>query len=525
LGARGVQSTIICAMRPVLSRVQMRAFDAQAIDRCRVPALVLMENAGRGATDILVRELLGDRAAGARVVIVCGTGNNGGDGLVVARHLLVRGAQPVVLVAGDVGRGSPDARANLDAWLGVGGEVRSLGPGATSQALAHAMGGGDVVVDALFGTGLDRPIEGWLGDVVRAMNALPAPRFAVDVPSGLDADAGVALGVAVKARVTATFAYPKLGLLTPNGANLAGRLHVVDIGVPPSLVVHVGESARLLEASDLAAWTERRAPSAHKTSAGHVVVVAGSRGKIGAPQLVARGAMRGGAGLATIATWADAATAIESHVLEAMTARIDAASLSASLDAILTGKDAVAIGPGLGLDDGARAVVEHVLSSYAGPMVIDADALTLFAGRPGALAAGKNAILTPHPGELARLLGKTASAIEADRFGAVRDAVGITKAVVVLKGAHTIVASPDGRVAVSPVACPALATAGSGDVLGGVIAAMACGLPPFEAACAGVLAHGLAGEAWSRAHGGADRGMLASEIADMLPSLPSEARG
>jgi hydroxyethylthiazole kinase-like uncharacterized protein yjeF len=503
----------------------MRAFDAYAIDRCRVPGLVLMENAGRGATDVLIRELLGGRAANARVVVVCGTGNNGGDGLVIARHLFVRGAQVVVLVAGDMMRGSPDARANLDAWLGVGGEVRSLGPGATLAALTHAMVDPHVIVDALFGTGLDRAIDGWLADLVRAINAMATRRFSVDVPSGLDADTGAELGVSVQAHVTVTFGHHKLGLLTPNAANAAGRVHVVDIGVPASLTAHVGESARLLETSDLAGWVGRRAPSAHKTSAGHVVVVAGSGGKIGAAQLVARGAMRGGAGVVTIATWPDAATAIESHVLEAMTARLDVANLRESLEAILAGKHAVAIGSGLGLGHDARAAVEHVLESYRGPIVVDADALTAFAGRPAALAVAKNAILTPHPGELARLLGKTVAQIEADRFRAVREAVGVTKTVVVLKGAHSIVASPDSRFALSPVACPALATAGSGDVLGGIIAAMACSLPPFEAACAGVMAHGLAGEAWSRAHGRADRGMLASEIADVLPALLAEVCG
>lgn len=500
----------------------MRTFDAYAIDRCRVPSLVLMENAGRGATDILVRELLGGRAATARVVVVCGTGNNGGDGLVIARHLLVRGAQVVVLVAGDLNRASPQARANLDAWLGVGGELRLLGPGSTPSSMTYAMTDTTAVVDALFGTGLDRTIEGWLADVIRAMNALQAPRFAVDIPSGLDADTGVAHGVAVQARVTATFAHHKLGLLTPGGANLGGRVHVVDIGVPGSLVTHVGESARLLEEDDLVGWVARRAPSAHKTSAGNVVVIAGSNGKVGAPQLVARGAMRGGAGLVTIATWPDAATAIESHVLEAMTARIDISNLGKSLDALVEGRHAVAVGPGLGLGDEARAVVDHLLTSYRGPLVVDADALTGLAGRANALATAPSAIVTPHPGELGRLLGRTTAEIEADRFRAVRDAVALTKAVVVLKGAHTIVASPDSRVAVSPVACPALATAGSGDVLGGVIAAMACALPPFEAACAGVLAHGLAGETWSRMHGSADRGMLSSEIADMLPTVFSE---
>jgi ADP-dependent NAD(P)H-hydrate dehydratase / NAD(P)H-hydrate epimerase len=361
--------------------------------------------------------------------------------------------------------------------------------------------------------------------VVRAVNAARAPRFALDLPSGVDADTGATLGVAVEARVTATFAHHKLGLLTPQGARLAGRVHVVDIGVPASLAAHAGESARLLEASDLGRWVSPRAPGAYKNAAGHVVVVAGSAGKIGAPQLVARGAMRAGAGLATIATWPDAATAIESRVLEAMTARIDPARPGESLDVILAGKQAVALGPGLGLGEGARLVVEHVLASWQGPIVVDADALTILAARAGPRTATKKAILTPHAGELARLLGTTSGAVEGDRFRAARDAVTMTQAVVVLKGAHTIIASPDGRVAVSPVACPVLATAGAGDVLGGIVAAMACSLPPFEAACAGVLVHALAGEAWSRDHGGSDRGMLASEIAEMLPAVVAGARG
>jgi NAD(P)H-hydrate epimerase len=500
----------------------MREFDARAIDRYRVPSLVLMENAGRGSTDVLVRELLPAKTAGARVVILCGTGNNGGDGLVIARHLRVRGAEAVVLLAGDPQRVSGDARANLDAWCGLGGELRTLGPDGGAAALSDAVANADVVVDALFGTGLDRAIDGWFADLVRTMNASRALRLAVDLPSGLDADTGAALGVAVMAQVTVTFAHHKLGLLTPNGAGLAGRVHVVDIGVPGSLV---GETAQVLEPSDLVRWITPRAPGAHKTSAGHVVVIAGSAGKIGAPQLVAHGAMRAGAGLTTIATWPDAASKIESHVLEVMTARIDLSNPCGSVDAVLGGKHAVAIGPGFGLGDEARRVVEHVVGSWRGPIVIDADALTIFAGRPGALAPAKTAILTPHPGELARLLGKTTAQIEADRFRAARDGVAATKAVVVLKGAHTIVASPDGRLAVTPIACPVLATAGSGDVLGGIVAVASCSLPPFEAACAGVLMHALAGQEWSREHGEADRGMLASEIADRIPRVLSDASG
>ena len=506
-------------MTPVLSRDQMRAFDRHAVETCHVPSGVLMENAGRGATDVLVREMLEGDAADARVIVVCGTGNNGGDGLVMARHLLLRGADPTVWLCGDEGKVSPDARSNLEAWRGVGGEVCALAAGSSLEPLKEALAGADLVVDALFGTGLDRPIDGLLADVVRAMNAATAPRFAVDLPSGLDADTGCTLGVAVEARASVTFAHHKLGLLTPGGAALAGRVRVVDIGVPGSLVAHVGGSAQLMERADLGGWVVPRAPGAHKNSAGHVVVIAGSPGKVGAPQLVARGAMRAGAGLATIATWPDAASVIEGHVLEAMTERIDPRRAGESLDGILAQKQVVVIGPGLGLGDDSRLAVEYVLASWRGPLVVDADALTMFAGRPSVFMAAKRAILTPHPGELARLLGKTPAEIEADRFHAARELVAATGAVVVLKGAHTLVAAPDARMAVSPVACPALATAGSGDVLGGIIGAMACGLPPFEAACAGVLLHALAGEAWAAAHGAADRGMLASEIADMLPQL------
>ncbi len=415
-------------MTPVLSRAQMRAFDARAITQCGVPGLLLMENAGRGATDVLVRELCSGDARGSRPIVVCGAGNNGGDGLVVARHLSVRGATPIVFFAGDAERVSGDARANFDAWRGIGGEIQWLPPGAPLSPLREAVARGEVVVDALFGPGLDRPIEGWLADVVHAMNASTGPRFSLDLPSGLDADTGAPLGVAVEAKATATFGHYKLGLLTPSGASLAGRVWVVDIGVPSSLVTHVGGTAKRLDPEDLAGFIAARPPGAHNTSAGHVAVVAGSPGKVGAPQLVARGALRAGAGVATIATWPEAATAIESHILEAMTASIDSSAIAESLDAILRGKHAVVMGPGLGLGDDARIAVEYILAAWQGPVVVDADALTMFAGRPSVLLAAKSAVLTPHPGELARLLGKTVAQVEGDRFRAARELVAATGA-------------------------------------------------------------------------------------------------
>ena len=504
-------------MISVLSRAQMRAFDAHAIGACAVPGVVLMENAGRGAADVIERELLGGCAKSRRIVVVCGTGNNGGDGFVVARHLVARGADVKTWLVGRVDATKGEARANLEALGGIGGAVHEIG--ADVQPLRDALSATELVVDALFGTGLDRHLAGANAEVVAAMNEATAPKAALDVPSGLDADTGVPLGVAVRAELTITFAHHKLGLLTPGGAHYGGRLVVVDIGVPASLASAVGASAQLLESRDVSALLRPRAADAHKNSAGHVAVLAGSPGKVGAALMVAGASLRAGAGVVTIATWDGAIGAIESRVLEAMTARLDAASLAPSIDAALAGKRAVIIGPGFGLDALAKRAVEHVLASFGGPVVVDADALTVFAGAPTAFIACRAAILTPHPGELGRLLGISAADVERDRFALARKLAAQSRAVVVLKGARTLVAAPDGRVVINASGNAALATAGSGDVLAGIIGALACALDPFDAACAGVFIHGAAGDAWARAHDGADRGLLASEIADSVPAV------
>jgi hydroxyethylthiazole kinase-like uncharacterized protein yjeF len=508
-------------MVPVLSREQMRQFDSRATAICGVPSVVLMENAGIGATDALMSQMLGGGAEGKRVVVVCGAGNNGGDGLVIARQLAVRGGRPAVFLMGDA-PGSAEVRTNLDAWRQIGGAIDRVSVGQSMGVLTRGLAGADAIVDALFGTGLDRPLGDWHAEVIAAMNAAVAPRFAVDLPSGLDANTGQTLGALVNAQLTATFGHHKLGLLTPNGAMHAGRVIVVPIGVPPSLVSDVGTVAQLLEAHDVSARLGRRSVGTHKNASGHVLVVGGSPGKVGAPQLVAHGALRAGAGLATILTDNDTAAAIDSGVLEVMTARFDKQDIAASVKAALRAKDAVVVGPGLGVDDRSRAVVDCLLANWQGPVVVDADALTLFAGRPAALMTAKNAILTPHPGEAGRLLGRTAAEVEKDRFGAARAIATATGAVVVLKGAHSIVAAQDAELAISPIAHSALATAGSGDTLGGIIAALACAMPPFEAAWVGVMLHGLAGVAASRARRGTDRGLVASEIADALPGLFGE---
>ena len=505
-------------MKPILSREQIRELDRLAIEESKVPSLVLMENAGRGAAELIRTELLQDQSVQTKdLVIVCGAGNNGGDGFVVARRLRNAGFSVLVFLAGSASKLKGDARANHDAWVGLGGGVSELSGATALIEFERVLASARVVVDALLGTGLDREVKGEMRSLIELINGASGRRVALDVPSGLDANTGAVLGVCVRADLTVTFAHPKLGLLTTTGAERAGRLLVVDIGVPDELSARVGHSAELIESSDVAATIAPRPLSAHKASAGRVVVVAGSPGKTGAALLVARGALRTGAGLVTIATSPEAADALDRRVLEEMTARLDPSRLEESLERALEGASAVAVGPGIGLDPGARRIVDHVVLGWDGAKIVDADALTHFAGRASDLKHARGRLLlTPHPGEMARLLATTAVDVERDRFTALRRAVDLTGAVVLLKGPRTLIGAPEAVTRVNASGTPALATGGSGDVLSGICAALACWAPLLTAATSGAHLHGLAAERWA-ARTGADRGLLAHEIADELP--------
>ncbi len=504
-------------MNPVLSRAQMRAYDKYAVETCHVPGVVLMENAGRGAADVIARILAG---RGGRITVVCGAGNNGGDGFAVARHLLSRGFDVHCFLAATSEQVTGDARINHDAYIDLGGHYTELPPGRELGPLENELALSTMTVDALFGTGLTRPIEGHLRDVIDVINQFDTHRVALDIPSGLDADAGTPLGIVVRAHDTVTFGCLKMGLLTPEGARLAGRVHVVDLGVPSVVLATVGHVAEVIERSTVASWIAPREANVHKHAAGSVLCVAGSTGKLGAALLVGHGALRAGAGLVTLASWPEAVEALESRVVEIMTARIERADVKGSLDRALSGKRVVVIGPGLGLDEAAKAAVEHIVFEWQGPRVIDADGLTLFAGRPDALAAARGPlILTPHPGEAARLLGKKSDDVEKNRAGAVRELADRARATVVLKGARTVVAASSGPLLINTTGNPVLATAGAGDVLAGIIAAFACVMAPEKAASAAVHVHGLAADRWRAGHGGADRGLLAGEIADGVPAV------
>jgi len=500
-------------MLPVLSAQQMRAFDRHAEEALGVPSIELMENAGRGAAEAILRLLPEAAGEASRVIVVAGAGNNGGDGFVVARRLLSAKVPVETFVALPVAKLSPDARTNYDALIEAGASVVELD--GDSAPLAKALEGAALLVDALFGTGLDRDITGFVAEVVEIMNRAKARKVALDLPSGLHSDTGRVLGCCVRADHTVTFAHPKLGLCTPRGSAYAGVVEVCDIAQPTD-PRPTGLSAQIVEAFDVAQRLPARQSTLHKSSAGRVLVVAGSPGKLGAALLSAHGAARAGAGLVTIATSPAAADALDHRVLEAMTARIDPRSPAASLEPLLRRCDAVVVGPGLGLDDAARELVDAIVFGFEGPKVIDADAISHFKARAAELSRAKAAVLTPHAGELGRLLGVDYELVEDDRFGSVARAVELTGAVVLLKGRYSIVGAPGAVPLLSPTGGPVLATGGSGDVLSGIIAALACDLEPRDAAFAGAYLHGAAADVWSEARG-ADRGLLAHEIGDELP--------
>ncbi len=506
-----------------------------------------MENAGRGATEAIV-ELLDDAFASrteragepgeqhtttepTSCCILCGPGNNGGDGFVVARQLALDGVDVRVFLAADPERLAGDAKAQYEAWTGLGGHCVRITDDDDVSDFRDALAACDLVIDALLGTGLTRPVKGVMLQVVQAVNLVDTPCIALDIPSGLDAETGVPPGGgdAIRAISTVTFAHPKLGLVAGSAADYVGELVVAHIGVSPELWSAVGASAWLVERSDVALRLPPRPQNVHKRSVGKVLVVAGSPGKTGAAVLVARGAHRAGAGLVTVAALPEVADALDRKVVETMTARLDPSDIAGSLGALLDDADAVVMGPGLGLglDDAAAEIYASVLAAWKGPLVLDADALTHFAGRLSELRdSDAQIVLTPHAGEMARLLESTVAEVEADRFSAMRLCAEQTGSVALLKGPRTLVGAPGEAPLVNSSGSSVLAAGGTGDVLSGIIGALLCAadVEPQWAAAVGAWLHGRAGELWEAAHGGADRGLLAGELADLIPAAIADAQ-
>lgn len=498
----------------ILSAEAMREVDRCAIEELGIPSLVLMENAAIGVVDA-IGEIYEEAESAA---IFCGPGNNGGDGLAIARHLAVRGYEvQVFLVAGRRGmRGDAEVQLGICRRQGLAIQEVADEDGVV-EALEEAREA-DLIVDALFGTGLSKPLEGLLADLVQGLNDLPVPCVSVDLPSGLNGSRSEPLGPHIEADLTVTFAAPKIAHVFPPASESVGELVVTDLGIPPELVEEAEEEGgplHLLVGEELAGLLPEREPGTHKGDYGHVLLVAGSPGKAGAAILAARAAVRSGAGLVTAAVPESILDVVDLGSIESMT--LPLRSLDQALDAA-EGKSVLAMGPGLGQEDGTAEAIRRIAGEVSLPLILDADGINAFAGRAAELA-GRSAetVLTPHPGELGRLLGMSTSEVQDDRIAAARRAAVEAEAVVVLKGHRTLVATPGGEVHVNTTGNPGMASGGTGDVLTGLIAGLSAqGLGALDAARLGVYLHGLAGDLAA-----ARTGETALAAGDLLTYLPA----
>ncbi len=505
----------------------MAALEQRCQDVYGIDGGELMEVAGRRTAQ--VARLLLRAAAGRRCLVLAGKGNNGGDGMVAARHLAGDGptrvlfAAPLREIPGRLaGRLEDLRRAHVPVE-----EAGTL----SASAIGDAMRGADLVVDAIFGTGFRGPARGLPAQVIEAANASGVPILALDVPSGVDASTGRADAPCIRAAATVTMALPKAGLVQYPAAAYVGRLFVAEIGIPESLISEAPVPTSLATAGWVRHTIPPRPADAHKGRFGRIAVVGGARGFGGAPILAARGAIRAGAGLVTIGLPSSLALSALAALPEAMTrplAENSAGTLAGdgfeAAYEFVAAADVVALGPGVSTHPDTVELVRRLLPRIARPIVLDADGLNAFAGDAERLRHREGAlVITPHPGEMARLLRREIGEIQDDRLAAAREAAKVCGAVALLKGARTIVACPEGRAAIIPTGNPAMATGGMGDVLTGAIAALlGSGLPPFEAASCGAYLHGLAGDLAAGSRG--EFGLLAHEVADSIPSAMAHVR-
>jgi NAD(P)H-hydrate epimerase len=511
----------------VVTGAEMGALDRRARDEFGIPALLLMEHAGLQAA--LALEARYPRREAPRVLVLAGKGNNGGDGFVVARHLLTRGRAVRVLLAAAREEVQGEARLNLGILERMAGPVPELRVPAELDRAGADLAWSDVVVDALLGTGLSGAARGMVGELIARVNAAGRPVVAVDVPSGLGADGVGPVGQAVRATLTVALGLPKRSLILYPHAEWAGQVLTVDIGLPRSLSEDPSLPVDLPEARDVGRLLPRRAPDAHKGSAGHALVVAGSAGLTGAAALCGEAALRIGAGLVSVAAPASLNDVLEVKLTEVMTAGLpETAERSLALAALtpllalLEEKRVLALGPGLSTHPETVKLVRELVARCPVPLVLDADGLNAFAGALALLErAGAPLVLTPHPGELARLLGVPIATVQADRIGVARETARRLGATVLLKGARSVVAEPSGAAHITGTGNPGMATAGCGDVLTGVVAGLISqGLAPPAAAMAGAYLHGAAGDLAAERRGAP--GMVAG---DVLAELAAAARG
>ena len=505
----------------ILTAAQMREADRFTIEDIGIPSLVLMENAGRQVVAAL--EAAYEARLEGRVAVLCGRGNNGGDGFVVARTLMQRGVDVAVFLIGSVADVRGDARTNLDILGRLGATVVEVGDEQTWELHFSEISQCALIVDAIFGTGLTSALGGMMETVVADVNASGIPIVAIDLPSGLSADTPHLIGDCIDASMTVTLACPKLPLVLPPGETHAGDVVIADIGIPSEVVEGLeGTYIELLTPELLKPLVEPRAADSHKGDFGRVTIVAGSRGKTGAAYLAALGALRSGTGLVTVATPASCLPIIASMGAEFMTEPLGDSKAgcvtAASVEAILGMRhDVIACGPGLGREPSVGEFVRALVERSTVPLVLDADALVVLADDPSSLVGSeeRDVIITPHPGEMAKLIGASVDDVQANRIEVASNFAATRHVYVVLKGHRTIIATPEGRVFINPTGNAGMATGGTGDLLTGMIAAWLAQLLDAEAACRlGVFLHGAAGDLAEASEGQVS--MTATDVAALL---------
>ena len=503
---------------------EMREMDRLTIDEAGIPGVVLMENAARGAARVFLDHF--KPSCDASVVILCGKGNNGGDGYVMARYLHEYGMKVDVGITGEKSAVSGDALVNLKIIEKLGPEIYEIKDEEAYQEFQDKIVNCNYIVDGLLGTGLNSPVRGLFKNVIEDINLSGKPVMSIDIPSGLNADTGQKMGAAVKADLTVTFGFPKPGQLVYPGAEAVGRLVNIGIGIPRMISDRIESGHRLIEPEDFIPDISKNKRNTHKGARGHLLILAGSTGKTGAATLAAMGALRAGAGLVTVGIPGSLNHIMESKLTEAMTvplAETGDGTLSIKayddINRLLSGKTALAIGPGLSTNPETIELVCRIISECELPVVIDADAINALSLKQGGLEfLDEKKILTPHPGEMARLIGLENREVQANRLKVSREFSQKWHCNLVLKGARTIVAAPSGILHINPTGNPALATGGTGDVLTGLISGfLARGVREVKAASAGVYLHGLAADYFDGQNG--ESGLIAGDLTDAIPFL------
>lgn len=501
---------------------EIQQMDRQTIESFGIPGRVLMENAGRGATRVIVYQF--DDIIHKTVGVLAGRGNNGGDGFVIARYLAQKGSDVTVFLVAERTRVQGDAEANLKLLAPLNVPVVEMPDEQAFLAHKTGMRHQEIWVDALLGTGLKSDVKGYFKQIIEFINALGKPVFSVDIPSGLNSDTGQLCGACIRAQATATFAFAKTGQILFPGADFTGYLEIIDIGIPDLIAKNIRPKQHLLTAERIRSAFKPRPPDSHKGTAGHALVVSGSVGKTGAAAMTAMSAMRAGAGLVTLAIPESLNPVLETQVLEAMTCPlpetqngiIGESSFNKIMD-LVAGKKCLAIGPGLGKATETKKLVHRIIQECLVTIVIDADGLNHIAGSTEILNKTKApVILTPHPGEMARLMNSTADSVQKDRITCARRFAEKFNVHVVLKGAKTIIAHPEGNVFINPTGNSGMASGGMGDVLTGVIAGLiAQGYSAESATHTGVYLHGAAADNLAEEVG--PFGYLATEVMNAIP--------